>query len=61
VNGYTAGEDFTGAAFVVDSLGDPDAGPVTVLANDGAARPGAYVTLADLAAVLDVHEGERDA
>jgi HAD superfamily hydrolase (TIGR01509 family) len=61
VNGYTAVEDFTGAAFVVDSLGDPGTEPVTVLANDSPARPGAYVTLADLAAVLDVPEGERDA
>lgn len=57
VNGYTADEDFTGAAFVVDSLGDPDADPVTVLANHSPAAPGPYVTLADLAAVL----GERDA
>ncbi|MEU7824886.1 HAD-IA family hydrolase [Catellatospora sp. NPDC049133] len=56
VNGYTAGEDFTGAAFVVDSLGDPGADPVTVLANHSPATPGPYVTLADLAAVL----GERD-
>ncbi|GIF64296.1 phosphatase [Asanoa ishikariensis] len=57
VNGYTADEDFTGAAFVVDSLGEPGAEPVTVLANHSPARPGAYVTLADLAAVF----GERDA
>jgi beta-phosphoglucomutase-like phosphatase (HAD superfamily) len=60
VNGYTAAEDFTGAAFVVDSFGEPDAEPVTVLANNSPARPGAYVTLADLAAVLDVPEGEHD-
>ncbi|WP_222106169.1 HAD-IA family hydrolase [Catellatospora sichuanensis] len=52
VNDYTADEDFTGAAFVVDSLGEPDTGPVTVLANDSPASPGTYVTLADLAAVL---------
>ncbi|MDG4825266.1 HAD-IA family hydrolase [Asanoa sp. WMMD1127] len=56
VNGYTADEDFTGAAFVVDSLGDPGAAPITVLANDSPARPGPYVTLADLAAVF---EGDR--
>ena len=49
-------EDFTGAAFVVDSLGDPGAEPVTVLANHSPATPGTYVTLADLAAVF----GERD-
>ncbi|WP_155375152.1 HAD-IA family hydrolase [Catellatospora vulcania] len=51
VNDYTADEDFTGAAFVVDSLGEPDATPVTVLANSSPATPGAYVTLDDLAAV----------
>ncbi|MEV4619013.1 HAD-IA family hydrolase [Asanoa sp. NPDC049573] len=51
VNGYTADEDFTGAAFVVDSLGEPGADPITVLANDSRATPGDYVTLADLAAV----------
>jgi HAD superfamily hydrolase (TIGR01509 family) len=52
VNGYTAHEDFTEAAFVVDSLGDPGLEPITVLANHSAASPGGYVTLADLAAVL---------
>jgi HAD superfamily hydrolase (TIGR01509 family) len=52
VNGYTADEDFTGAAFVVDSLGEPGADPITVLANDSPAKPGSYVTLADLAAVF---------
>jgi HAD superfamily hydrolase (TIGR01509 family) len=52
VNGYTADEDFTGAAFVVDSLGEPGAEPITVLANDSPATPGSYVTLADLAAVV---------
>jgi beta-phosphoglucomutase-like phosphatase (HAD superfamily) len=52
VNGYTAHEDFAEAAFVVDSLGDPGLEPITVLANHSAASPGAYVTLADLAAAL---------
>lgn len=58
VNGYTAREDFDDAAFVVDSLGEPP-GPehpdgirTTVLANHSAATPGAYITLADLAATL---------
>ncbi|GAA1899155.1 HAD-IA family hydrolase [Asanoa iriomotensis] len=55
VNGYTKDEDFTGAAFVVDSLGDPGAPPIQVLANHSPAQPGAYVTLADLAAV----EGDK--
>jgi HAD superfamily hydrolase (TIGR01509 family) len=33
VNGYTRGQDFDGAALVVDSLGEPDA-PFTVLAGN---------------------------
>jgi dihydroxyacetone kinase phosphoprotein-dependent L subunit len=52
VNGYTEHEDLTGAAFVVSSLGEPDGEPATLIANHSAARPGRYVTLADLAAVL---------
>jgi HAD superfamily hydrolase (TIGR01509 family) len=52
VNGYTAGEDFTEAALVVNSLGDPGTTPITVLANRSTATPGAWVTLADLAAVI---------
>ncbi|MEU8006850.1 HAD-IA family hydrolase [Catellatospora sp. NPDC049111] len=57
VNDYTADEDFTGAAFVVDSLGEPDAGPITVLENHSPAAPGGYVTLADLEAVLAGRDG----
>jgi HAD superfamily hydrolase (TIGR01509 family) len=53
VNGYTKDEDFTGAAFVVDSFGDPDTPSIHVLANDSPAKPAPYVTLADLAAVSD--------
>ena len=53
VNGYTEHEDFAGAALVVDSLGDPDGEMVAVLANHSAAAPGAYITLADLAATLN--------
>lgn len=52
VNGYTASEDFSEAVLVVSSLGDPDEEPTTVLANRSAARPGAFVTLADLEASL---------
>lgn len=33
VNGYTRDEDFAGAALVLDSLGDPGAEPVRVLAD----------------------------
>jgi HAD superfamily hydrolase (TIGR01509 family) len=52
VNGYTRGEDFSEAAFVVSSLGDPGIEPLEVLANRSPARPSAYVSLADLAACL---------
>ena len=52
VNGYTESEDFSEAALVVTSLGDP-AGPETrVLANRSAAAPGPFITLADLEACL---------
>ncbi len=43
VNGYTAGQDFTGAALVLDGLGEPDA-PFRVLA--GEAGDAAYVDAA---------------
>jgi HAD superfamily hydrolase (TIGR01509 family) len=52
VNGYTEMEDFTEAQLVVSSLGDPDGERARVLANRSAARPGDWVTLADLEACL---------
>jgi HAD superfamily hydrolase (TIGR01509 family) len=52
VNGYTENEDFSEAALVVSELGDPGRPPVDVLANRGAARPGAYLVLDDLRACL---------
>ena len=52
VNGYTDKEDFREAMCVVSSLGDPDGERTTVIANRSAARPGEYVTLADLEACL---------
>ena len=52
VNGYTEKEDFSEAILVVSSLGDPDGEQMTVIANRSAARPGAFVTLADLEACL---------
>ncbi len=54
VNGYTRGEDFREAVLVVSDLGDPGRAPVEVLANRGSARPGAYLTLDDLQACLEV-------
>jgi HAD superfamily hydrolase (TIGR01509 family) len=52
VNDFTAGEDFSEAALVVSSLGDPGAERTEVLANRSQSRPGDWVTLADLASVL---------
>jgi HAD superfamily hydrolase (TIGR01509 family) len=52
VNGYTEKEDFHEALLVVSSLGDPDGGHTTVIANRSAARPGAYLTVGDLEACL---------
>jgi HAD superfamily hydrolase (TIGR01509 family) len=52
VNGYTASEDFSEAALVVSSLGDPDGEHADVLANRTAARPGDWITIADLTDIL---------
>jgi dihydroxyacetone kinase phosphoprotein-dependent L subunit len=52
VNDFTAAEDFSEAALVVSSLGDPGEEPVLVLANRSRATPGAWITLADLARLL---------
>jgi hypothetical protein len=54
VNDFTAGEDFSEAALVLSSLGDPGGEHAEVLANRTQARPGEWVTLADLASVLPV-------
>ena len=53
VNGYTEHEDFSQAALVVSSLGDPDGERAVVIANRSPARPGGYLTLADLEACLE--------
>ena len=53
VNDFTADEDFGEAALVVSSLGDPGGEPAVVLANRSQATPGDWVTLADLASVLN--------
>ena len=52
VNYYTADEDFSEAALVVSSLGDPGGEATVVLANRSRAAPGAFLTLADLARLL---------
>ena len=48
---FTLGEDFTEAALVVTTLGDPG-DPMRVLANRSAATPDGWVSLGDLAALL---------
>lgn len=60
VNGFTADEDFSEAALVVSSLGDPGKEAATVLANRSQAHPGEWITLADLAAVLPAAPATRD-
>ena len=52
VNSYTEEEDNSDAILVVSSLGDPDGERTRVIANRSAARPGEYITLADLEACL---------
>jgi len=59
VNAYTADEDFSGAALVVSSLGDPGE-PATVLANRTAAHPGDLIELTDLEACMTGPNGAPD-
>jgi len=54
VSSYTGNEDFSEAALVVSSLGDPDGERTTVLAAHGIPEPDGYVDLADLLACLTV-------
>src|SRR5687768_14349360 len=51
VNGLTEREDFSEAALVVSSLGDPGE-PARVIVNRSAARPAGMVTVADLEAIV---------
>jgi beta-phosphoglucomutase-like phosphatase (HAD superfamily) len=50
-NALTEGEDFSEAALVVDTLGDPGV-PARVIANRSQARPSGMVTAADLEAIV---------
>jgi len=52
VSAYTRNEDFQLADLVLTCLGDPGGESCKVLANRSAARPGAYLTVGDLAKVL---------
>jgi len=52
VNVLTEREDFSEAALVVSSLGDPGGEPARVIANRSAAHPDGAVTVADLDAIV---------
>lgn len=52
VSSFTAEEDFSGAALVVTSLGDPDGPAASTLMDPLHLDPGEYVDLADLTAIL---------
>jgi HAD superfamily hydrolase (TIGR01509 family) len=52
VNGYTRDEDFTGAALVVSSLGDPEGERSTVLADPSGVPVGDWVTVDTLTDLL---------
>ncbi|MEA9985993.1 HAD-IA family hydrolase [Subtercola sp. RTI3] len=52
VSSYTAGEDFSEAALVVSSLGDPDGENTTVLADRAGVHPGPYITVDTLLDLL---------
>ena len=52
VSDYTAEEDFSEAAMVLTSLGDPGAEPTRVIANRSPATPGDWITIPDLEACL---------
>jgi HAD superfamily hydrolase (TIGR01509 family) len=53
VSTYTVDEDFTGAALVVSSLGDPDGERATVLVDPFDLRPDGAVRLPDLIRLLN--------
>ena len=57
VSSFTEGEDFSGAALVVDNLGDRGR-PLKVIAAPGGIRPEAMVTLSDLAQLLATNQEE---
>ncbi|MCU1482680.1 MAG: Haloacid dehalogenase superfamily, subfamily variant 3 with third motif having or [Subtercola sp.] len=52
VSSFTVGEDFTGAALVVSSLGEPGDPSFTVLADAASIHPRGFVEIADIDAVL---------
>ena len=57
VSSFTEGEDFSGAALVVDNLGDPGR-PLKVISAPAGVRPHGLVTLSDLAQLLATNQEE---
>lgn len=57
VSSFTAADDFSGAALVVDHLGDPGL-PLTVIAAPAGVRPEGTVTPADLERLLATNQEE---
>ena len=51
---FTTAENFDEALLVLDSLGDPEGKPCTVLANRTGRQIGAYLKASDLDAILEV-------
>jgi dihydroxyacetone kinase phosphoprotein-dependent L subunit len=60
VNDLTRDEDFSEAALVVSSLGDPEGERAVVLANRAGITPGDVITLTDLAHVMPAEHGETE-
>lgn len=54
VSGTSEDDDFTGAALVVSSLGDPDGEAARVRDDPGGITPGSVIGLADLEKILSV-------
>ncbi len=52
VSGYTREEDFTEAALVVSTLGDPGSPPIEVLADPAGLAPGPFITVQDIGALI---------
>ena len=57
VSSFTAADDFSGAALVLDHLGDPG-NPLTVAATPRGVRPEGMVTVGDLEQLLATHQEE---
>jgi beta-phosphoglucomutase-like phosphatase (HAD superfamily) len=57
VSTFTTDDDFSGAALVVNHLGDPD-DPLSVIATPAGVRPDAMVTVPDLEHLLPTNQEE---